>query len=234
MSINKHININSKRSSLLQRALKYIKDTLAFRNQWLHLQKCGKTPNYHDLKSGERDRKHCDKGLSDESNIKPSEAEESLESEPALNLGALSESLPITVEKHNVEEPTSTELYHAFEGAGHDAENGLVYPCPVPLVQIEKSLPILETVDANNQLFHESVLPAGSMPNVIKGTTVKLLDSCSGEVQEVAAATYGSAEELVHQKELKEIASSPKKTNKNRSAQVHGLDRRDQMQLPFE
>jgi len=141
MSINKHINHNnhdSKRRSLLQRALEYIKDTLAFRNQWMHLQKRGKTPNFLYLKSGARDRKLHDKEFSDVGNINPSGAEESIESESVLNLGALFEPPPITVVKHPVEEHTATELHLAIEGPGHDAKVDLVDPCPVALEQIVK------------------------------------------------------------------------------------------------
>lgn len=234
MSINKHNNHDSKRRSLLQRALEYIKDTLAFRNQWMHLQKRGKTPNFLYLKSGARDRTLHDKEFSNVSNIKPSEAEVSLESEPVLNSGALFEPPPITVVKHAVEEHTTTELHLAIDGSGHDAKVDLVDPCPVALEQIEKSLPILDTADAENQLFFESVLPVESMPNIIKGATVKPLDSGTEEIQEVAAATYASEEKSVHQKGPEETVSSPKKSHKDRGAQVHAQDCCDQMQLPFE
>ncbi len=236
MSIHKHNNHSSKRRSLLQRALEFIKDTLAFRTQWIHLQKRGKTPNYLYLKSASKDRKHRDKGLPNASNIELSKVEEPLKNEPVLSSEALFEPQDITVNMNNVEEPAATELHPDGEGLEHDVDDGLVDPFPEALEQIEKPLPMMDTVDPKSQLFFKTVMPAGSIPDMIKGAAVEPPDSCTGEIPEAATAANASLEESAHQKGVEEAASSPKKTARNRRAQVHGKgkERRDQMPLPFE
>ena len=209
MSINKHIIHKSKNRSLLQRALEYIKENLAFRNQWTHIQRRGKAPNFLYLTSGTKGQKHSDNRLSNVNSIKPSEDKGPFESEPLIISGEHSESLPVTIDEYNLGEPTTPELHHAGAETGQDMEDDIINPYTESHDQINEPLPIA------NQMLE---------------TTQGPLDSNFEEIQEVAAITRNVKDTSEHHGEQKETASSPKTSRKNRDVKQ---ERRDQMQLPF-
>jgi hypothetical protein len=119
MSINKYNIHCSKRRSLLRRALEYIKEALAFRHQWKHLQKRGTTPNFLYLKSGARDRKNHDDGLSCTINIEPSGTEETPENDCILNSGSIKEATEKPLDRSGVIQEVTAAPYGAAEETVH-------------------------------------------------------------------------------------------------------------------
>jgi len=144
-----HKNYNRKGPSLFQRALEFI-STLTFRLRWKHLRRRGETPNYLYLRGGAKSLEYSDKEFSTVSNIKPAKIKPSVVISPQLNSGAPFEPPPISVEKHDVEEPAGTGQQQISEDSGNSWEDDPATPCPVTPEQIEESLPVsvqTETVE---------------------------------------------------------------------------------------